>query len=776
MAKRANSSARVSKSASRWRKRIKVTLCLFLILVNSAFVAGTVYAVDRLNEAAKIVPELQDKMAEVITTPSEIVSSDGQLLRSIATKYRRPVTIENVPQTVINSTLAAEDTRFYNHGGVDLVALGRVAFEALSHRRQTGGSTITMQLAKRVFTSPVQSIDRKMKDMALAAMIEKHLTKDQILELYLNQIFYGEGAYGISAAADVYFAKSLDQLTIAEAALLARCVRRPSDENPFENLRKAIQNRNVVLGIMRDEGMINASEYAEAIEEPVHLRKDRPKTIMGSKDVAPYFVDYVENFVKNLKIDISSGGYRIETTLDAKAQKIADEGVRSGIARNKGRRVNDGAFFLMDNDGRILAMVGGKDYKWSQYNKTVQGGRQPGSSFKPIVYSVGFERAGWSPSSTVDNGTTFYTGTRKSVSGGGPYGHVSIITALTYSYNRAAVQAIQKISPQSVVAMAKNNFGYWNNLPPYESLALGSGEVTPFEMAQAYSAFQSASIPGQEGKRVEPFGITRIIGPTGEVLYSRDVVRIQAVSKGTAEDMDTCLRSVVTRGTGRAASGVTNARGKTGTTNDNKDAWFCGYTDRFVAIMWIGNPRVVKNKDGSARMVYDEMSPSAMGGKVSCPIWADIMKKIQKELGETKRNIRTSLPRSNSEEELEREPETEPDTTPIPEEVAPTTVDVPPGTDPVTRPGEEAAPVGNGTTTGGNQGTGSSTGGERTSPPPVRSTTGGGSGGGESTTDYVTVEICADSRQRASIYCPERVPVKFPRGREPKGRCPIHGR
>ncbi len=733
-------------------------------------VVGTVYAVDKLNEASRIIPDLQDRMAAIITTPSQIISSDGVTLRQIATDYRRPITIEKVPQTVIDATLAAEDVRFYNHGGVDLIAMGRVAFEALSRKRQTGGSTITMQLAKRVFTSSEKSMDRKMKDMALAAMIEKQLTKDQILELYLNQVFYGESAFGISAAADVYFGKTLDQLTVAEAALLARCVRRPSDENPFNDLRKAIENRNVVLKLMRDENMITQEQYDQAREEEVKLRKDRPRTVSGIKS-APYFVDFVENIVKkDLGIDLSTGGYTVETTLNYEAQKIADEGVKSGVRRYKGLRVNDGAFVLLDNEGRILAMVGGKDYNTNQFNKAAQGGRQPGSSFKPIVYATAFERGTLSPGGSVNNATALVDmggGRKKSVRGGGAMGYVPVSLAMANSYNRAATHAIQEVGPYQVVDYARNNLGFKSKLQAVDSLALGASDVTPLEMAQAYSTFQN------HGSRVTAFAITRITDPTGKVVYPEGGDSVQprfhsnAMAAANAEGMDTILRRVVTSGTGRRASGVTNARGKTGTTSDNKDAWFCGYTDKYIAVMWIGNPKLVKQKNGTFRAEYDEMSSAAEGGKVSCPIWADIMKQIQAKFGEKRRNLPNSLgyDRDRKPDEAPDEPQEEP------EEVRPTTEDVVPSTttDPVvpndpiptqTNPPVQADPP---ATTGG--GSGGTTGGESRT-----------SGGGGTEASRVSVEICADSGSRASLYCPERVTRQYRAGHEPRGVCKIHGR
>jgi penicillin-binding protein 1A len=225
-------------------------------------------------------------MAEVLKEPSQIYSADGDLLQTIAAEYRDPVPIDEIPDTVINATIAAEDERFYGHNGVDFIAVARVAKELLTGATQTGGSTITMQIAKRVYTSPEQTLSRKFDDMALAIQLERTLTKNQILELYLNQIFYGRRAYGIKAAADVYFGKTLEELTIAEAALLARCVRRPTYENPVTNSEIALSNRDVVLKLMKQNSLISQEEYDEALAEPLKLRHARSPAAQRAADVA----------------------------------------------------------------------------------------------------------------------------------------------------------------------------------------------------------------------------------------------------------------------------------------------------------------------------------------------------------------------------------------------------------------------------------------------------------------------------------------------------------
>lgn len=711
--------------ANRWWRRIKIALVIGLVLFNCLIVTGTFYGIQRLETAAAVVPNLPDIMSDIIKRPSQIVSADGVVLFTVAAEYRDPVRRDEIPQRVVNATLAAEDVRFFQHSGVDPFALGRVAYLMISEGGTTqGGSTLTMQLAKRVYTSPQKSLDRKMQDMALATMMERMLTKDQILELYLNQIFYGSGAYGIGAAADVYFGKELDELTTAEAALLARCVRRPSEENPFSDPEKAISNRNVVLGLMRQEGMITESEYREALNEKLSLRKDRPQTVSGVK-VSPYFVDYILHLVRTEmpEIELSSGGYRIETTLNYKMQMAAQTAVKETLRKKAGSNVNTAGCVVLDSDGGLLTMVGGADYNRNQFNVVWQGKRQPGSAFKPFVYATAFEYGALSPRGSVRNDPYYYKWTRprRKVQGGGSGGSVGVVGAISSSNNTAAVWASEAVGRENVVNLCRTAFGFKSKLLPVESMALGSNEVSMLEMAEGYSVFQ------QQGDRLTPYAIRRILGPDGLTVKRFGPERIRRViSADTANDMDACLRAVVTRGTGSAAGRVKNARGKTGTTSSHKDAWFCGYTDKFICIVWVANE--VKGADG--RWAALPMR-GVFGGKVSAPLWADVMVAVQEIAGEEARAFKTtfsgpaiSLPKPDEPED--ETPETEP------EDVDPGIVDQPP-----------------------------------VITPPDLGETGG--------QNLVYVEVCADSGQRASVYCPERAKRPFVAGTEPGGSCRVHG-
>lgn len=735
------------------KRRLKIWTCVTLIVFNVVLAAVTIFSVNKLNWAAGLIPKLPELMAVVERNPSTIVSDDGETLFTIAAEFRKPVMLDEVPRNVISATLAAEDVRFYQHRGVDMIAVARVVVSAAKNKGKPtsgGGSTLSMQLSKRLYTSEAQTLSRKLDDMAIATMMERKLTKNQILELYLNQVYYGEGAYGIAAAADVYFGKSLEDLTLSEAALLARCVRRPSDENPVADLERAIHNRNVVLKVMLDENLIDQAEYDAAVAEDVILRH-KPAPITSDKKVSPFFVDYVLKEIKTKypDIDLSQGGYRVETTLDSRYQEIAEEAVAKGIRDNSRKKVNYGAAVLVSKNGFIRAMVGGPDYSKDQYNIAAQGGRQPGSSFKPIVYATAFERGALSAGGYVSNDTfMIQDGSRKrAVASGGPKSNVSVVQALTWSYNSAACWAQSRTGTMNVIHYAKERFGLDGEIPVAETLALGVADVNPLEMAEVYSVFQNG------GTRTEPIAIRRIIGPDGlTVVRETPKQHKRMLAPKTAENMDAILRSVVVNGTGRSARSATNARGKTGTTSDNKDVWFCGYTDELIGIVWLGNVRQRVDKDGNRLSpVYEQMSSAAMGGQVAAPVWANMVSKAQKLAGEKSRRISSAIVRSSTRDEVEEETEPEEE---VPETSPADTTPPPPTND-------------NGT-------------GVTITPPPVTTnpprTTGGTGGGGnaEPPADRLSVWICAESGQRATAYCPERVQRTFRRGSEPRGTCPLH--
>jgi penicillin-binding protein 1A len=595
-----------------------------------------------------------------------------------------------------------------------------------------------MQIAKRVFSGDAKTLERKARDMALALQIERTLTKDQIFEFYVNEVYFGSGAYGIGAAADVYFGKTLDQLTVAEAALIARCVRRPSDENPYADLKTAVFNRNLVLDTMLEEGWISPKQHREALDEPVRLRKERLRLGASSK-LAPYFVDFVFQELKRAvpEAELMRGGYRVVTTLDYELNEYAEAQLREWVRRYRGSRVTTGAFVVLGQDGQVLAMVGGRDYKARQFNAVTQGQRQPGSAFKPFIYAAAFDKGVLSPYGSVSNAPFMIRddrGVRRPISGGGKGGSVSVRSAMAMSINTPACWAIKMVGYHNAVDFAKTRFGFSSELPAVPTLALGSGSVSLMEMAVGYSVFQSG------GDRVAPYAIVSVTNAEGETVYTGgpSVERL-VLSSTAARGVDMCLRAVVTSGTGRAAGSVRNARGKTGTTSDNKDAWFCGYTDRLIGVGWVGNE--YETSEGTLR--YGSMSPGIMGGYIVAPLWARIVGHAQAKYPEPSRSHEGGGAVESGEAVRPRtRPEPEPDLVPEAtedEDPPATTIEEVPTDD--TR--EQPVP---------------------SDPPPDDPPPG----------ELVVVEVCADTGARASAYCPERSRRRFAPGSEPRGRCPQH--
>lgn len=734
----------------KWLKRVCWTVAL-VVFVSALGFSAWIYSV--MESKKPLVAHLPQIQTDLSREPTMIYSADGVLLYRMSTEHREPVGWPEIPKTVFDATIAAEDRRFMDHRGVDFTAVLRALWVNItSGSVRQGGSTITQQVAKRLLTSGERTFTRKVEDACLAVLIERELTKEQIFTLYVNQIYYGAGAYGIKAAASVYFNKPLSDLTVAEAALLARIPRRPSDENPFVNPEAAKKNRDIVLEIMREESMISESEYRKALAEPVKVVK-RQETHVGIL-AAPYFVTYILDQLRKEfpSEDFTRGGYKIYTTLNSKAQKHAEEGLKRALQRNKGRRVTEGAVLVMTTSGEILAMVGGSDFKRSQYNAITQGRRQPGSAFKPFVYAAGIEMGFFKPNSMVSNAPFVYNGWRPK--GGGKGGYVSIQTAIVSSINVPAVHAGWTVGPDNVARFAKETFGFRSFLDPVPSLPLGSSAVRPLEMAEAYSVFAA------HGNRVIPFGIRRVEGPSGIVLREyRPRIVYNVLSENTVEPMRDILRRVVLNGTGRAASSVTNAAGKTGTTNDHKDAWFCGYTDRVIGIVWVANATYDPKRNppwhyGTMRGVF--------GGEVSAPLWASVIKPIQEMLGEKSNGHKpksygggetletsTNICLDSQMRATKACPRQETRTMKTAEakalEICPmhgTPGDDPPPIDiPETDPDP---PI--------------------TDPTPPPATDGG----------TVTVEICVETGARATQYCPVKRMETFPRSAAPTAECRKH--
>lgn len=770
--------ARVRKTRPRWVRWFKRLVAVGFLFFLIGFTAFGVIFVNEMRKASVLMGSLPDKLRQYSTAPTRIMSRDGKLLYSVQSEFREPVKYEDIPKHVRDAIVAAEDKRFFDHSGVDYWAMGRIlVVGAKEGRLSQGGSTLTMQLAKRFYSEGERTFNRKLQDVALATTMERDMSKEQILTLYLNTMYFGERAYGIQAASEVYFGKKdLNDLTIAEAAMLARCVRRPSDVNPVRNLQASIDNRNTVLGIMRDEHMITQPEYDEGIAEKVKLapRKDR---VTSQLHRAPYFVDQVLGQLDDdfPDIDFKAGGYTVFTTLDTGLQAFAEKSVKAFLKKHADDKVNSACFVLMDKQGQILAEVGGRDYQKSQFNIVTQGLLQPGSSFKAYLYSAALSTGAITMDTSLGNEPFEYDMgphakpwiPKNSSSIENRY-RTSVYAAFAGSYNVAAAHVMEMTGPQTVKAMATSVFGIksLNRQGAHPSMALGAVEVHPLEMAQGYSVFML------HGDRATPYCINKVVGPDGSIVrsYAPRIFRNQ-LDPWVCEQMNELLHLVVTGGTASQALGdaMPNARGKTGTTSDNKDAWFCGYQDGLVGISWCGNMVVRKGQ-----VFQLPMGSHMYGGTAPAYFWRDIMQyALKKGFGSKVPDVKPAVEPEPKDDE--KQDETKVKVIPPPDEVV----------DPSGTTGGDGAPI---TVPDPNATNGGADGGDGATPPvnpagapdspsvhrdppkrhddPRR---------GEDNGDTVRVDICAESGMRATIYCPETVTRTFRKGSEPKKRCTIHG-
>ncbi len=755
------------KKRKRWWKRVLAyTALLFLVLLlgGMTFVGVLYYQVAQMMPSVSVIENYQPR------TASFIYSSDGVQLARIAEEYREPATLDEIPQHLINATIAKEDRRFWHHRGVDWYGIARALWVNLTEGDiRQGGSTLTQQLARNVFLSHQRTYARKIQEIILAQEMERRLSKERILELYLNQVYYGNGAYGVKAAAKVYFGKPLEKLTLAECALLAALPQRPSAHDPFSNPNEAIQQRNLVLALMAREGFITPDQRNNAQAEPLKLNPNRPRT--GFR--APYVVMDTLRTLEELygRELVLQGDLKVTTTIHWGMQQAGERALRRGISAFSRQGVNQGALVLIDlRTGFIRAMVGGVDFRRNQFNTITQGRRQPGSAFKPIVYATAFELGELTPNSILqDSPISYPSGVRGKAwrpqnADGRFRGAVTVRRALASSINIPAIRAMEKVGPQTVVRFARERFGIESPLEPVLPLALGASAVKPIEMAKAFSVFATG------GTRVEPVLIRKVVDRNGVVLLEQQGTFIPDVlSPQTAEWMDEILRQAVVNGTGKAAARVPNARGKTGTTSDHRDAWFIGYTDHYLAVVWVASEHY---NPETHTWEYRPMN-RVFGGTVCARIWADFMTEvlaIDKTLPLTKQATQTPTP--SAETPTAQEPSIP---SPLTTETSESETRIPPQE---SLPPPQEEPLISIPPPSMNEATPSS--GFRSTPTAEPAQAGAKPTprqppAPEPPPPLVTVPICADTEQVATDYCPEVVRKQFPKGSEQRRRCSKHG-
>ena len=544
------------------------------------------------------LPDIETATALERRPSVTLLDASGRFLSSYGDIYGMPVRIAELPPYLPQAVVAIEDRRFYDHIGLDLLGLGRAAAVNLaSGGIRQGGSTITQQLAKNLFLTPERSASRKIKEALLALWLERRFSKDEILELYLNRVYFGAGAYGVDAAARRYFGKPASEVTLWEAATLAGLLRAPSRLAPTRSPTAAAERAGLVLAAMAEVGFIAPEAAREA------RRSEIAVTPAGPGD-ARYFIDWVLEQVEGY-VGFVDRDLLVRTTMDSRLQRLAMSEVNGAFAEAGSGGPTQAALVAMTPDGAVRAMVGGRSYGGSQFNRATQALRQPGSAFKLFVYLAALEQ-GMTPSERFED-APIRIGTWAPENYNGRYfGEVTMREAMARSLNSVAVRAAQRVGPEKIVEVARR-LGISSDLRPDLSLALGTSEVTPLELTGAYAVVANG------GNLVRPHGVLEIRDREGTVLYSREPNGGERVlDRDILGQVDDLLKAVIVWGTGQAAQLSREAGGKTGTTQDYRDAWFVGYSGALVTGIWVGNDDGTPMKE-------------VTGGKLPARLWREFM-------------------------------------------------------------------------------------------------------------------------------------------------------
>ncbi|MGB6987464.1 MAG: PBP1A family penicillin-binding protein [Candidatus Aquilonibacter sp.] len=593
----------------RWLRGTLIAIAL-AVLFFAGLIAGIVAAYSR---NLPDISRLADYQPESST---RIFARDGTLLASVYKENRTYVQLSRIPLVVQQAVIANEDHNFYYHHGVDFGGIVRAGFADLTHQEFQGASTITQQLARKLFLSDQVSISRKIQEALLAIEIERYYTKDEILERYLNIVYLGSGAYGVDAAAHTYFGESVEKVDLAQAAMIAGVIAAPSDYSPFVNLALARDRQHHVLDRMAESGYITQAQADSAANAPLGLAKERAPGLQGY--LYPYYTTYVIAQLEKLfgKQAVEEGGLQVYTALDPKMQEEAQESVDWGLQRAKswGIHASEAALVsIRPSTGEIVAMVGGKGFSLdNQFNRAWQARRQPGSSFKLYVYTAAID-SGMPANSIIDDSPVSYPmgdGTLWSPrdDDNSYMGAVTLRTGLALSRNIVAVKLAERIGVDKIIDYAQR-MGVTSPLEPNLSLALGSSVVSPLDQATGYATI------ADQGIHVDPSAIRLVKDSLGNVVLDDQYPQAnEVVSAGTAYIITTMLEDVINHGTGYPNAIIGRpAAGKTGTTSDFRDAWFVGFTPDLVTAVWFGN-------DNYSRMT------EAYGGGVPAMTWAHYMK------------------------------------------------------------------------------------------------------------------------------------------------------
>jgi penicillin-binding protein 1A len=581
------------------------------MLISSVFAGGLV----GLAISFRNLPDVRVLRSYAPTETTYIYDIKGKLIASLHGEANREVVpLDKISPHLKRAVIAIEDSHFYQHHGVNPGAVVR-AFRAnwAEGRTVEGGSTLTMQLVKNLFLNPKQAFSRKLAESVLSMRVEQIFTKDQILEMYLNQVYWGHNTYGAETAAQSYFGKHAADLTLAESAMMAGLIQAPENLSPFVNLKAAKQRQQEVLNRMVDLKWITDSEASEALKQPIKLGKI---TSFQTSQI-PYLTEAtVQELTRKFGRDaVLKGGMRVQTTIDTQFQRMAEDVVKAGHESLLAQGVYADQMALVAVDPRthfVKAMVGGVDYRKSQYNRAIQALRQPGSAFKPFVYYVAFASGKYSPDSIVDDspvgypdGYEMYYPQNYDGSFSGP---ISIRQALALSRNVPAVKLGQEVGLNKVIDVCRT-LGIRSPIEPVVSLPLGAVDLTPLEMAGAFATFAS------NGWYSETTFIVQVTDSSGNVLLDNTPKPQLVLDPWATAALNSTLQSVIERGTATSAALDRPAAGKTGTTSSERDIWFVGYVPQLAAAVWVGNDD------------YSPIGYGATGGTYVAPIWRNFMQR-----------------------------------------------------------------------------------------------------------------------------------------------------
>jgi penicillin-binding protein 1A len=592
-----------------------VTLSIILsVAVVSGAIAGAILGLTH------DLPQIRSLESFIPTAVTRLYSVDKVLLAEVFIEKRDPVPLKIIPHYLKAALIATEDRKFYSHSGVDLKAILRaIVRDIWAGEFVEGASTITQQLAKTLFLTPRKTIVRKIKEALLAFQLERRYTKDEIIEFYLNQVYFGSGAYGVESAARIFFGKSVEELSLHECALVAGMPKSPSRFSPLVDPALATKRRNSVLKQMAETGIITQARFNQAIAEPLRLADQN-----ANLDKGPYFVEYVKKHLENVigPAILYKDGLNVYTTLSVDLQQAAEQAITDGLltleTRMKWHKIMDpdpqGALIALDvTSGGILAMVGGKDFSNSPFNRATAALRQPGSAFKPVIYAYAIEQ-GFPQNKLILDAPVVFKGAKKGKDWKPQnftkkfQGEMTLRKALTLSKNIPAVRLIEMLGP-APVAQFGYSLGIESSLSPNLALALGSSEVTLMDLTAAYAVFPNG------GQWIKPFAVMEVIDHRGRVIWRAKPRKKAVMSRSGAAIMTNMLRGVIQEGTGKKAGVLGRPlAGKTGTTNEFKDALFIGFSPSITTGVWVG-------QDTS-----ESLGNLETGARAALPIWMDFMK------------------------------------------------------------------------------------------------------------------------------------------------------